>query len=36
VRALSPVDAGLLSACSAVKVRREWVEKTRPDVEPQR
>ena len=33
MRALSPVDAGLLSACSAVKVRREWVEKTRPDVE---
>ena len=33
MRPLTPVDAGLLSACSAIKVRREWVEKTRPDEE---
>jgi predicted transposase YbfD/YdcC len=33
VRPLEPVDAGLLSACSAIKVKREWVEKTRPDEE---
>jgi predicted transposase YbfD/YdcC len=31
VRSLHPVDAGLLSACSAIKVEREWVEKIRPD-----
>ncbi len=33
VQPLKPVDAGLLSAHSAIKVRREWVEKTRLDVE---
>ena len=33
MRPLKPVDAGLLSACSAIKVKREWVEKTRPDTE---
>ena len=27
------MDAGLPSASSAIKVRREWVEKTRPDEE---
>ncbi|MCX6864884.1 MAG: hypothetical protein NTV46_01455 [Verrucomicrobia bacterium] len=31
MRPLKPVDAGLLSAGSAIKVRREWVEKTLPD-----
>jgi predicted transposase YbfD/YdcC len=30
---LTPVGAGLLSAHSAIKVRREWVEKTRPENE---
>ncbi len=30
---LKPVDAGLLSACSAIAVKREWVEKIRPDEE---
>jgi len=29
------VDAGVLSAHSAIKVRREWVEKTRPEHERQ-
>jgi predicted transposase YbfD/YdcC len=33
VRPLKPVDAGLLSACSAIKVQREWVEKTRLDAQ---
>jgi hypothetical protein len=35
VKALSPVDAGLLSAHSAIKVRREWVEKASPEDEHQ-
>jgi hypothetical protein len=31
VKAITPVDAGLLSAHSAIKVLREWVEKTSPE-----
>jgi predicted transposase YbfD/YdcC len=33
VRPLKPLDTGLLSVCSAIKVQREWVEKTCPDEE---
>ncbi|MEI7911876.1 MAG: hypothetical protein WCK77_19780 [Verrucomicrobiota bacterium] len=34
MRPVSPIDVGLLSARSAVRVKREWVEKIRPDKEP--
>ncbi len=30
VKALTPVEAGLLSAHSSIKVQREWLEKTCP------
>ena len=33
MRPFKPVDTGLLSACSAIKVQREWVEKTRLDAQ---